>query len=175
MARCRVQVLGGFLVSVDGEGVPADAWRTRRAADVVKVLALEPNHTIHREQLMELLWPDLGDVAGAANLRKAIHYARRAMRSAQAIGSHGGMLSLWDGDLTVDADRFQALADAALASGAPDAHARAVRTYPGDALPGDRYEPWAIPARDRLRDLYIACLKEARNVGTSTRPRPSRR
>jgi DNA-binding SARP family transcriptional activator len=161
MARCHVQVLGGFQVSVDGKAVPGDAWRTRRAADLVKVLALEPSHTIHREQLMELLWGDLGEEAAGSNLRKAIHYARRAMGSAQAVGSRAGMLSLWDGDLAVDADRFMALADAAEASGAADSSADAARSYPGDALPADRYEPWAIAARDRLRDRYVACLKGA--------------
>jgi DNA-binding SARP family transcriptional activator len=109
MARCAVQVLGGFSVSVDGEAVPAEAWRTRRAADLVKLLALEPGHTLHREQVLDRLWPELNEDAAGGNLRKAIHYARRAMRTPESVSSHDGMITLWDGDVDVDADRFLTL------------------------------------------------------------------
>ncbi|MEA2647393.1 MAG: hypothetical protein QOE92_2476 [Chloroflexota bacterium] len=158
MARFVVQVLGDFRVSVDGEEVPRDAWRTRRAADLVKVLALEPGHALHREQLMDTLWPDLGADAGGSNLRKAIHHARRAMGAEESIEAREGMLSLWGGDVDVDADRFTALANAAATVAA---HAKAARAYPGDLLPGDRYEAWTTDARERLRDLYVGSLKGA--------------
>ena len=44
---------------------------------MVKLLALAPGHRLHREQLMESLWPDLDPDAAGANLRKALHFARR--------------------------------------------------------------------------------------------------
>jgi DNA-binding SARP family transcriptional activator len=141
--------------------VPSHAWRTRRAADLVKVLALEPSHALHREQVMEMLWPDLGEEAGSANLRKAVHYARKAMGSDESIVSREDMLSLWKDDVSVDADRFLALADIASKNGGSDAYARAVADYQGDALPSDRYESWATAARDRLRERFITCLKGA--------------
>ncbi len=53
-----VQLLGGFRVLVDGQPVPDAAWRQKRAAAVVKLLALEPAHRLHREQLIETLWPE---------------------------------------------------------------------------------------------------------------------
>jgi DNA-binding SARP family transcriptional activator len=105
-------VLGGFEVVVDGRPVPADAWRSRRAADLVKVLALEPSHTLHREQVMEWLWPELGAEAAGANLRKAVHYARRAMGADDAIRSEAAVLSLWPGQVDIDADAFGAAAEA---------------------------------------------------------------
>jgi DNA-binding SARP family transcriptional activator len=56
MARtCAVRVLGGFEVNLDGHAVPAEAWRHRRGADLVKLLPLAPGHRLHREQVMAAL------------------------------------------------------------------------------------------------------------------------
>ena len=162
MTRCTVRLLGGFEVLVDGRVVPSDAWRSRRSADLVKVLALQPSHALHREQMMALLWPELGAEAAAANLRKAVHYARRAMCADEAIRSEAGMLSLWGGQVDVDAERFLAAADAALGTGEESRCAHAAALYAGDAVPADRYERWAAEPRQRLRERHLAVLKAAR-------------
>jgi DNA-binding SARP family transcriptional activator len=162
MGRCSVSLLGGFEVRVDGRAVPVDAWRSRRAADLVKLLALEPTHELHREQVMDLLWPELGTDPAGANLRKAVHYARRAMGAEEAIRSTGGMLSLWGGDVDVDAQRFLAAADAALATGDEEGCALAADMYTGEPMPADRYEAWAAEPRARLEERYLAVLKGAR-------------
>ena len=154
-------VLGCFEVRVDGNLVPGDAWRSRRAADLVKVLALEPTHALHREQVMDLLWPGFGADSAGANLRKAVHYARRAMGSDEAIQAAGNVLSLWGGNVEVDAQVFAAAADAALASGDVTACAGAADLYRGDPIPADRYEAWAEAPRARLRERYRALLKGA--------------
>ncbi|GAB4059726.1 BTAD domain-containing putative transcriptional regulator [Catellatospora paridis] len=162
MVRCRVWLFARFDVAVDGQAVPAEAWRGRRAADLVKILALEPSHALHREQVMELLWPELGPDAAGANLRKAIHHARRAMGSDDAVQGRAGMLSLWGGEVTVDAARFTAAAAAAVAAGDAQQCKLAADLYDGDALPADRYEPWAAQPRARLRAQHLAVLKGAR-------------
>ena len=160
--RCEVRVLGTFAVTIDGAAVSVDAWRSRRAADVVKVLAIEPSHALHREQVMDLLWPGLNADAAAANLRKALHYARRAMASDEAVVVREGMLVLWpDGTLDVDLDEFEQRTAAALASDDSDACAETAALYGGELLPADRYEPWADEARNRARDRYLSLLRVA--------------
>jgi DNA-binding SARP family transcriptional activator len=161
MVRCTVRLLGRFEVRVDDRAVPVDAWRSRRAADLVKVLALEPTQAMHREQVMALLWPDLAEEPAGANLRKAVHYARRAMGADESVRSESGLLTLWDGRADVDAARFLAAADAALASGDRHGCAAAADLYTGEALPSDRYEPWAAQPRQRLRERLLAVLKGA--------------
>ena len=59
----RVWLLGGFRVSVGSRTIEGDAWRLRKAAALVKLLALAPDHRLHREQAMDLLWPELGTKA----------------------------------------------------------------------------------------------------------------
>ena len=48
-------MLGGFSVSVGARTIEEGEWRLRKAAGLVKLLALEPGHRMHREQLMDLL------------------------------------------------------------------------------------------------------------------------
>ncbi|MEU7528197.1 BTAD domain-containing putative transcriptional regulator [Saccharothrix sp. NPDC042600] len=161
-ATCRVRVLGGFGVAVDGRPVPTDAWRSRRAADLVKLLAIEAGHRMHREQAMASLWPELPADAAGANLRKAVHYARRALGGPEAIDVTGHVLTLWPGAvLDCDLERFDRAADAALASGDASTCAAAAALYGGDLLPEDRYEWWAEERRTKVRTRYLALLRAA--------------
>src|SRR5690242_2260528 len=54
----RLRLLGDFAVEVDGREVPDAAWRRRKARTLVKLLALAPERTLHRDQLIEAMWPD---------------------------------------------------------------------------------------------------------------------
>src|SRR5689334_6324650 len=83
-ARCmdstlEIHLLGPFRVAVDGSPVEARRWSRRSATLLVKLLALQPHHQLHREQAMEMLWPDLDPQAAINNLHKTIHAARRAL------------------------------------------------------------------------------------------------
>ncbi len=64
-----VRLLGGFSVSVGERVVDEVAWRRRKAAALVKLLALAPGHRVHRGPITDLLWPDLDARAQANNLR----------------------------------------------------------------------------------------------------------
>ena len=55
----RIKLLGGFRVRVGSQVIEEDRWRLRKATSLVKLLALSPGHRLHREQVMDLLWPDL--------------------------------------------------------------------------------------------------------------------
>ena len=108
----RIDLLGGFRVAIGARAVPAGAWRRSKAAGLVKLLALAPAHRLHRERAMEALWPELGADAAAANLRKAVHYARRAV-DASLIASIGDVVrsaALAHGDAEHARKRFEAAA-----------------------------------------------------------------
>jgi two-component SAPR family response regulator len=64
----RIGLLGGFRVSVGARTIEKDAWRLRKAASLVKLLALAPGHRLHRERVMDTLWPELGRKAASNNL-----------------------------------------------------------------------------------------------------------
>ena len=66
----RVWLLGGFKVSVGSRTIEASRWRLRKAASLVKLLAL--------------LWPDLDARSASNNLHRALHFARKALDPAAA-------------------------------------------------------------------------------------------
>src|SRR6476619_6625608 len=158
----RITLLGGFEVSVAGTPVPAAHWRRRHAAALVKILALVPGRRLHREQLIDILWPELTVDEAAPRLHKAAHYARRALGQPDSVVLAGEMVALWpDADVQVDVALFQAQAETALAARDAAAGGSAADRDRGDLLPEDPYESWgagcpgpaahALPGRPAAR------------------------
>jgi len=106
--KVAVTVLGRFAVAVDGQAVDPAHWHRRSAAALVKVLALAPGFRLHREQVMDRLWPEVPVDDAAPRLHKAAHYARRALGQARSVVLAGDIVSLFpDLDINVDAVVFQ--------------------------------------------------------------------
>lgn len=161
--RVHVQLLGQFRVAVDQGTIGADAWRRERGAALVKLLALSAGHRLHREQAMEAFWPDLDAEAAGANLRKAVHFARKALGEPRLLESADDVLALAPLDeLTVDAAAFEAAATAALRDRDPVACERAADLYAGELLPDDRYAEWLAPTRTQLHERYAQLLRTAK-------------
>jgi predicted ATPase/DNA-binding SARP family transcriptional activator/DNA-binding CsgD family transcriptional regulator len=160
----RVRLLGGFRVSVGSRTIEEGAWRLRKAASLVKLLTLAPGHRLHREQVMDHLWPDLGRKAASNNLRKTLHAARKILdpnAGSRYLASRDDSLALCPTlQLWVDAEAFEEAAATARRSRDPAAYLFAVELYAGDLLPEDRYEEWAEGKREELRRIHLALLLE---------------
>jgi DNA-binding SARP family transcriptional activator len=155
----QIRLLGGFEVLIDGRQVPPTDWRRRQAAGLVKLLALATGRMLHREQVIDALWPNLSVSQAAPRLHKAAHYARRALRQPRSLVLSGDTVALFpDAELDIDAMQFQRLAESARDAKTADAAADA---YPGDLLPHDRYEAWTEEPRERLRLLHLRMLRRA--------------
>jgi DNA-binding SARP family transcriptional activator len=114
----RVELLGRFRVAVSGNEFPADVWPGRRAAELVQLLALADGHRLTRDQVVEALWPHLEVEAGAANLRKAAHYARQALASPEAVVLRGGQVALFPArPIATDVGQFETQSRAASRAG----------------------------------------------------------
>lgn len=148
----RISVLGGFEVALDGRPVPTSAWPRNRARAIVKLLALAAGHRLHRDHVIDVLWPDLDPEAGSRNLRKAIHFARKAI-GADHLRFANEVVGLEAPSLVVDVDRFET---AILAGRRSDA----LEAYRGDLLPDDGFEAWADDPRERLRLRFHRLLLE---------------
>lgn len=157
----RVDLLGTFTVATTaGASVRADAWPTRRAGELVQLLALADGHRLLREQVIEALWPHLDPGAGAANLRKAAHHARQVLGDPEAVVLRGGQVSLFpSATVSTDVGEFETAARSALAGGDPRACAEVAARWTGDLLPDARYAEWAAARRDELRDRHRELLR----------------
>jgi DNA-binding SARP family transcriptional activator len=158
--KIYIQLLGHFAVQIDRREIPAAAWRRDRAAAIVKLLAISPEHRIHREQAMEAFWPDLDIEPAGANLRKAIHFARRAVgvhdiimvdKEVVAFSAHI--------EFETDVEQFEAAAKLALRTKDLGECAKAADIYGGALLPDDRFLEWLDAPRYRLQRLYTDVLR----------------
>ena len=158
--RVSIHLLGRFAVSVDGRPIPTADWRRDRAAALVKLLALRPAHRIHREQAMEIFWPDADPEAAGANLRKAIHFARRTLGVHDLIEVRNDIVALAPhAELEIDAESFEAAAKAALGGGNKSAYERAADFYGGRLLPDDLFVEWLDTPRAQLQQRYSDLLR----------------
>jgi DNA-binding SARP family transcriptional activator len=159
----EVQLLGGFTVLVQGIPTPAGAWSRRHAAALVKLLALSPGGRLHRDRVVDMLWPDLTLDLALPRLHKAAHYARRDLGDRDGIVLRDEVVALFPGvTLEVDAETFEPAADAALGTRpvSPDDCARALKLA-GDLLPDD-LGAWLDEPRERLRLRVVQLLRGAR-------------
>jgi hypothetical protein len=136
MPEIHVTLLGRFAVTVSGAPVAEASWNRRQAAAVVKVLALAPGRRLHREQVIDRVWPQDTIAEAVPKLHKAAHFARRALGVPDAVVLRGDQVILCPGGgVTVDAVRFGELARRALAAGMPRPPARRSRCTAANCCP----------------------------------------
>ncbi|HEY8047088.1 MAG TPA: BTAD domain-containing putative transcriptional regulator [Streptosporangiaceae bacterium] len=160
-----MRLLGGFQVERAGAALAVSGWQRRSAKTLTKLMATSPGHTLHREQILDILWPD-ADVESALNsFGKALHAARHAfepwlprrMDSAYLV-LKDAVLSLNTEHVTIDADRFEQLAGNALRTHDVAAYESALGAYAGELLPEDRYADWCSGRRHSLKELRVRVL-----------------
>ncbi|MFL6048036.1 MAG: ATP-binding protein [Propionibacteriaceae bacterium] len=167
----EIDLLGGFAVRVGGRPIPATEWRRRQAASLVKLLALAPRHMLHKEQVIDALWPGTAIEDAGPRLHKAAHFARRSLGDSGALVLSGDTVSLFpDAHVIVDIDEFECSAKRAIAALDRDPEGRASAAavadrWAGELLPGDPYETWLEVPRDRLRQLHQELLRRSGRWG----------
>ena len=158
----HVELLGCFRVRDGDWEVLEGDWPARRAQELVALLALTEGRRLVRDRVLEHLWPHLDARAGAANLRKAAHHARRVLGDRDAVVLRSGTVELFPGrKLTTDVEAFLAAAAAALTGGDPAACERVAATCTGELLPGSLYESWTQDARRAVHARRVELLRQA--------------
>ncbi|MFL6208704.1 MAG: BTAD domain-containing putative transcriptional regulator [Pyrinomonadaceae bacterium] len=152
-------LLGPFRIIVDGMPVEAQAWARRKPKLLIKLLALQPNYQLHREQLMELLWPEQEPESASNSLHKAIHLARRTLEPKLRSAADSHFLLTQDQQiilrapvkLWVDVKAFEQAASAAIRGLEVEAYETSLALYGGDLLLEDTYADWTAARREQLR------------------------
>jgi DNA-binding SARP family transcriptional activator len=167
----RVRTLGQTVLETP-DGEVSGGWLDHRPGRLFKYLVAHRYTPMHADSIAEALWPRAR--ADTTNtVRHFIHALReklepergRYARSEYVLARKGGYL-LNPERVVVDADEFEREAKAGLIA----LHAnerdtaikrmqRALELYRGDFLIDERFEDWAIPERERLRELVIKPLE----------------
>jgi DNA-binding SARP family transcriptional activator len=157
-AEVEVRCFGRFEVRIDGRPLDLAALKPRCQV-LLRLLAMHGASPVHREVLIDAIWPDASAEAGMRNLQVAVSTLRRVLEPVVALAreAHSYRLALPAGSV-VDVARFEeACASAKAARGRGDAAQvevalqLALDTYGGELLPTDGPAEWVVAARDHYR------------------------
>jgi predicted ATPase/DNA-binding SARP family transcriptional activator len=160
-ALWRVRMLGGFWAESDQ--VTVKRFRTRRVAALLAYLAYYRDRTASREELCEMLWPDMEPERAKRNLRQALSSLRHHLEPPGV--PPGAVLETLQSNVRLNPEYVVTDVEAFRREADPVA---AIELYQGDLLPGF-YEDWVHQERLRLEDEYVAhlqsCLRTAEGEG----------
>jgi LuxR family transcriptional regulator, maltose regulon positive regulatory protein len=168
-APLRLLTLGGFAVALGDAPLGDGAFRRRKARTLLAVLVSAG--PVHRDQLLEWLWPKLDPPRAAAALYTTLHTLRRTLEPGLARALESSLvvkegetyrLALAAGD-SWDAEELVNLAARALGRREPEDRLAlleaAERRYTGPFLPDWPYEEWAQPRRAQIERAYEGVLE----------------
>lgn len=179
LVELDAHLFGTFSVAVNGERIEDQSWGRTAALRLVKLLLVTPGHDVGREIAGETLWPEMDAEHQAANVRKALHFARRA------IERRGVVVLVADRQrirvspavhLRLDLDDFvgawERLERQSSDSSISGWDARLLlRLGARELLPDDQYEEWLAGLRERValrwRALAIQAARERISEGRS--------
>jgi len=167
--RPRVSVLGAFeVVSEDGR---VAKWNSRKAREMLKFLVARRGAPVHREVVMDLLWPDLDPARLGNRYAVVLNTVRRALdpdrrrATTDLVAADSDTVRLCLDQVEVDAEMFLAQANEALGthrhehSHATEALLRAAERHSGPAFPDEPYAEWASPLRDEVRLTHLRVVR----------------
>ena len=159
-----IRCFGGFELRVAGDAPPLTRVRPKARA-LLRLLALNAGRPVHRETLIDALWPDLDVAAGTHNLQVYVSSLRTLLEPGVLRGA--SRLVVRDSDrytlrlpdssscdvqefeiATAEAERSRALGDLDSAVAALE---KAMLLYVGDLLPEDGPAEWVTGPRDHYR------------------------
>ena len=165
----RIFALGQFGLAIGGEGLDVEGWKRKQAAVVLKCLVSQLGRPVHRERLIEWLWPEADETRGWQRLKVTMSFLRAKLRDggavADTIETVGQSYLLRRDAVWVDSDTFASLVTAGwglLKEGElGQAQARfeeAESLYRGDYLEDEPYAEWCAEERARLREIHLELL-----------------
>jgi len=150
-------LLGRFEILREGRNLRADEWPRRKAAALIKYLAIQKR--LVKDQAIDLFWPESDFDSGANNLYRTLHDLRQTLNKSLGEDTSDLLFKFEDGVLSlnesvwVDALEFEHLCstltknqDVRIAS-----LEEALALYKGDLLPDDLYAEWTLTQRESLR------------------------
>ena len=174
-----VRCFGGFSLEVDGEQVDLGPLRPRARA-LLRLLALSPDRDVHRERLVDALWPGVDLTIGTRRLQVAVSSVRQLL---EHVGLRGSEVLVRRGDAyrlalppggTIDVLMFErGLREASAAASRGDtmasmaAREAALSFYRGEVLPEDGPAEYVVGDRERLRLAAAAAAAALAQDGRS--------
>ncbi len=172
--QVAIRAFGRFEVFVDDRPVPASAWKSRKARDLLRILVARRGRVVPRLELCELFWPDDEPLCTAHRLSVLLSIVRTVSGQDVLIIADPACVIIADPacvalDLTrvrVDVEDFLddvphgfRLRERGAVAEARSLLAAAERRYAGEPFEDDPYADWAAPLREEARVAYLRAVR----------------
>lgn len=176
----HVEALGPLRLQLRGEDCPTDRWRSARALRLFQFLLVRRFRWIHKDEVIEALWPEANPEKATANLWQSVHQLRRAlepglaeMRDSRYVRFQNDAYRLEPGDGhyydVAEFERALREGESQLGAGRPRTAEkqlrRALELYRGDFLLESPYEEFAAQERENLREQLLRGLTLLLEIG----------
>jgi two-component SAPR family response regulator len=165
----QLYTLGGFGISVAGQSIDTGMWQRKQAVTLLKYLITQLDRPVHRDRLLDCLWPDIDERRGWERLKVTMYSLRRELRARgikdEIIKTVNQAYLLRRDAVWIDAVAFdrlategRALQKKSLWTEALNRYTAARNLYRGDYLEEEPYVDWCAEERERLREIYLEML-----------------
>jgi DNA-binding SARP family transcriptional activator len=165
----QIFALGKFGLAAGGRRIAVEKWKRRQAVTLLKYLVTRLDRPVHRERILECLWPDVDEERGWGRLKVTMYYLRAQLRAAGlgdgAVRTVGDAYQLRRDAVWVDVEQFEklmaegrALENSGRGEDALRCYDAAESLYRGDYLEQDAYADWCAEERERLREVHMEML-----------------
>jgi DNA-binding SARP family transcriptional activator len=167
----QIYLFGSFRLLVRGSVVGNAAWQKRKAKLLVQILALHPAHELHREELIEILFPETDERMANARFYRVLYAARRALEpnrvsyaSPDFLVTDQQQIRLAANGFWIDTEAFEQKAREGLKTNYQNLLESAAELYKGDLLADEPFEEWIIDRRERFRTLFHSVLRRLAEI-----------
>lgn len=164
----RIKTLGGFGVAIAGSPVPFSAWQSKVARDVLAMMVAARGRPIHREVLIERLWPGDDPTKAGNRLSVALTTIRNVLDPEKRhdagwfVDSDRESVALSMERTDVDIDTFLKVAAQGMRLMREGDRERglviletAEAMYLGDFLEDQPYADWTVSMREEAKTDYV--------------------
>ena len=164
----RVQTLGQFRVSRDGEAIAFTGKAQRRPLDLLKVVIAYGGRDVSEERVVEALWPRIDGDSAHRSFATTLHRLRKLLGEERALHLSDGKLTLDGKYIWVDTWAFEQIVSRinSLLHSRPEEVSldsetasrlcsQLVERYAGPFLASEPEQAWALQLRDRLRQRFV--------------------
>jgi two-component SAPR family response regulator len=165
----QIFTLGCFGLTVGGRGLAIEKWKRKQSLTLLKYLVIHVGRPVHRERLLDCLWPDIDESRGRGRLKVAMYYLRCQLRATgmdeDVVQTAGDTYKLRRETVWVDVEVFEKLFAEGCALQRQQQWGEALRCYQevqplyrGDYLEEETFADWCAEERERLREIYLELL-----------------
>jgi PAS domain S-box-containing protein len=165
----QVFTFGRFGLAAGGSSLAVEKWERRQSLTLLKILIAHLGRAVHREVLIEHLWPEADERNGRDRLKVTVYALRQQLRAAgmgeDVVETAGEAYVLSRQAVWVDVEAFEkCIADGSARQRlgqwreALQCYGEAQRLYRGEYMAEDIHADWCAEERDRLHEIHLEMM-----------------